>query len=280
MLLNGRSVCLTILLFLLITFLLFPVLQAEASSHAVKFIVDFSESMKEKIDDKSKIEIVQEMFDGILDGASKPLNAELIFYGHTDKGSCDDAEVVISSEKFSKEKVRQKLSDTSPLGKGGLTSALKKAVGKLDEKTDLLSIFIFTDGKDACDGDILKTAREIKEKYDYRVTFHVIGLHPERKDTMNLLSLKDIAYGSYSSIIPELFTQYYRHTQMINNGRINSITKDIVNRINDPEVHHPKVIGKDEMVLIPAGEFLMGSDDPTFTNPNELYWSFCCSGSG
>lgn len=270
MLLNVRSVCLSIFHFLLITFLLFPALQAEASSHAVKFVVDFSETMKEKIDDKGKIEIVQEIFDGIFDGARKPLDAELIFFGHTEKGSCEDAEVVIPSQKFSKEKVRQKLSDTSPMGKGGLTSALKKAVGKLDEKTDLLSIFIFTDGKDACEGDILKTAREIKEKYDYRVTFHVIGLNPERKDAMSLLSLKNIAYGSYNSIIPGISTQYFRHTQMSNNARTENITIHIVNRINDPEVHHPKVIGKDEMVLIPAGEFFMGSDDPTFTNsPSE-----------
>jgi formylglycine-generating enzyme required for sulfatase activity len=28
-------------------------------------------------------------------------------------------------------------------------------------------------------------------------------------------------------------------------------------------VHHPRVIGNDEMVLIPAGEFFMGSEDPS-----------------
>ena len=48
-----------------------------------------------------------------------------------------------------------------------------------------------------------------------------------------------------------------------------NLAKNIANRINDPEVHHPRVIDKDEMVPIPAGEFFMGSDDPAFTDPNK-----------
>jgi formylglycine-generating enzyme required for sulfatase activity len=273
MLLNSRSRCLLFFCFLLITFFLVSALQAEASSHAVEFVVDFSESMKEKIDDKGKMEIVREMFNGILDGASQPLDAQLIFFGHRDKDSCDDAEVVIPSQEFSKEKVRQKLSDTSPSGKGGLIPALKKAVEKLDEKTDLLSIFIFTDGKDACGGDLPKTVREIKEKYDYRVTFHVIGLNPEKKDSPTLKYLADIGYGSSHLIKANplknswVFKKYAPSAQ---EKEIKHLVKTIVGIINTPEVHHPKVIGKDEMVFIPAGEFLMGSDSKYFTSPHEL----------
>ena len=271
MLLNSRSVCLSFFHFLLITFLLASALPAEASSHAVAFVVDFSESMKEKIDDKSKEEIVREIFDGILDEVRQPLDAELIFFGHTDKDSCDNAEVVVPSKEFNAKTVRQKLSETSPKGRGGMISAVKKALEMLNDNTDLLSIVIFSDGKGTCKEDILKTAREIKEKYDYRLTFHVIGLNPERnKDTINLGLLKDIVYGSYYySIIPDRPNQFVMLPPMKDNGRIRNFAKNIVKRINDPEVHHPKVIGKDEMVLIPAGEFFMGSDDPAFTDPNE-----------
>jgi len=274
MLLNARSLCLAFFHFLLITFLLFPALQAEASSHAVEFVVDFSESMKEKIDDKGKIEIVQEIFDGIFDGASKPLDAELIFFGHRDKDSCDDAEVVIPSQEFSKEKVRQKLTDTSPLGKGGLISALKKAVGKLDEKTDLLSIIIFTDGKDTCGGDLIKTAREIKEKYDYRVTFYIIGLNPEKKDIGRIAPLADIGYGgTYHRIQKNIDKEYwyYKEFGMAEQDKesMKNLGVAIAQKINTPEIHHPKAVGKDEMVLMPAGEFFMGSDSPYFTSPHE-----------
>jgi formylglycine-generating enzyme len=273
MLHNSRLVCLSFFHFLLITFLLASALPAEASSHAVAFIVDFSESMKEKIDEKSKEEIVREIFDGILDEVRQPLDAELIFFGHRDKDSCDDAEVVVPSKEFNANAVRQKLSETSPKGRGGMISAVKKALEMLNDNTDILSIVIFSDGKGTCKEDILKTAREINEKYDYRVTFHVIGLNPERnKDTINLGLLKDIIYGSYYyPIIPDRPTQFTQFTPppMKDNVRIINLAKNIVKRINDPEVHHPKVIGKDEMVLIPAGEFFMGSDDPYFTDPIE-----------
>lgn len=276
MLLNSKSVCLSFFHFLLITFLLASALPAEASSHAVAFVVDFSESMKEKIDGKSKEEIVREIFDGILDEVRQPLDAELIFFGHRDKDSCDDAEVVVPSKEFNAKTVRQKLSETSPKGRGGMISAVKKALEMLNDNTDLLSIVIFSDGKGTCNEDILKTVREIRDKYDYRLTFHVIGLNPERnKYTINLGLLKDIAYGSYYyPIIPDRPNQFTQVTQftpppMKDNGRIRNIAKNIVKRINDPEVYHPKVIGKDEMVLIPAGEFFMGSNDPDFTDPNE-----------
>ncbi|MFZ3136635.1 MAG: SUMF1/EgtB/PvdO family nonheme iron enzyme [Thermodesulfovibrionales bacterium] len=264
----SSSLCLSFFNFLLITFLLASALQAEASSHAVVFVVDFSESMKEKIDDKSKEEIVREIFDGILDEVRQPLDAELIFFGHRDKDSCDDAEVVVPSKEFNAKTVRQKLSETSPKGRGGMISAVKKALEMLNDNTDLLSIVIFSDGEGTCGGDLMKTAREIKEKYDYRLTFHVIGLNPERKDAMNFGIFRNIGSYYLISITPDISKQFPMLPPMRNNGRMRNIVKNIANRINDPEVHHPKVIGKDEMVLIPAGEFFMGSDDPAFTDPN------------
>lgn len=271
---NSKSVCLTFFHFLLITFFLASALRAEASSHAVAFLVDCSESMKEKINDKSKEEIVREIFDGILDEVRQPLDAELIFFGHSDKDSCDDAEVVVPPNEFNAKTVRQKLSDTGPKGRGGIFSAVKKTLEMLNDNTDLLSIVIFSDGKWTCEGDIIKTAREIKEKYDYRVTFHIIALNPENKGS-NFNVLKDIVYGGYYyPIIPDRSVQFgqfskFAPSPMKDNGIIGNLAKNIAKLINDPEVHHPKVIGKDEMVLIPAGEFFMGSDDPDFTDPNE-----------
>jgi sulfatase modifying factor 1 len=253
---------------LLILLFLVPAVHAEAFSHAVAFVVDFSESMKEKIDDKSKQEIVREMFDGILNEVRQPLDAELIFFGHRDKDSCDDAEVVVSSKEFNAKTVRQKLSETSPKGRGGMISAVKKALEMLNNNTDLLSIVIFSDGEGTCGEDLMKTAKEIKEKYDYRLAFHVIGLNPERKDAINFGIFRNIGSYYLISVSSDAFKKYPGLPPMNNSGIMKNIAKNIANRINDPEVHHPKVIGKDEMVLIPAGEFFMGSDDSAFTDPN------------
>lgn len=256
--------------FLLIAFLLLPALRAEASSPAVAFVVDFSESMKEKIDEKSKEEIVRETFDLILGEARQPLDAELIFFGHTDKDSCDDAEVVIPSKDFNAKTVRQKLSETHPKGRGGMVSALKKATEMLTANTDILSIVIFSDGKGTCSGDILETAREIKDKYDYRVTFHVIGLNPEPKMGSAFLLIGDIGYGSYSLVRPDPNKKLMPLLPVLRDNEIErSIARKIVSLTTAPQVHHPKVIGKDEMVLIPAGEFFMGSDKQDESAPDE-----------
>jgi len=267
----SRILCLSFFHVLLGTVLLFSTLQAEAPSHAVTFIVDFSESMKEKIGKESKEEIVRDLFDGILEGVRQPLDAELIFFGHTDKDSCDDAEVVVPSQEFVMKKVKEKLSKTSPQGRGGIDSAVQKAIEKLHEKKDLfLSIVIFTDGKETCTGDLVKTAKEIKEKFDYRVTFHIIGLNPARNDRPKFASLGDIGYGSYHEFAENPYKAYENpalpdYKEMIEDY----LVKTIVQMINEPEMHYPKVIGEDEMVLIPAGEFFMGSESKNFTSPHE-----------
>lgn len=263
----SRSLCLSFFIFLLITFLLASAPQAEASSHAVAFIVDFSESMKEKIDNKSKEEIVREIFDGILDELRQPLKSELIFFGHRDKDSCDDAEVVVPSKEFDTKTVKQKLSETSPKGKGGMISAVKKALEMLNDETDLLSIVIFSDGERTCGEDLMKTAREIKEKYN-RLDFHVIGLNPESKDAVDFSIFRNIGNYDLISTSTDINKKYPMLPQMSSDGIMRNLAKNIADRINNPEVHNPKVFGKDEMVLIPAGEFFMGSDDPAFIDPN------------
>jgi len=264
----SRSLCQSFFNFLLVTFFLASALQAEASSHAVAFVVDFSESMKEKIDDKSKEEIVREMFDTILGEVRQPLEAELIFFGHTDKDSCDDAEVVVPSKEFNPKTVQQKLSETHPKGRGGLISAMNKALEMLNDNTDLLSIVVFSDGDGACGEALMKAAREMKGKYDYRLSLHVIALNPEQKDTGSFSIFSYIGNYYFLRNISDMSKHYPKLPPLRNDERINNFAKYIAKKINDPEVHHPKVIGKDEMVLIPAGEFFMGSDDPSFTNPN------------
>jgi formylglycine-generating enzyme len=267
----SRLLFIPLFIFSLTAFPVASPLQAEPFNHSVRFIVNFSESMKEKIDDESKQEMVMELFDVILENA-EPADAELIFFGHRDKDSCDDAEVVVPSEKFSAETVRKMLSETTPSGKGGLIAALNMASEKLDEKTDLLSIIIITDGTDTCEVDLLKTAKEIREKYDYRITFNVIGMPGDKKGIGNVAILPEIGYGSFVSITRYPFKDHWIYKQgmdKIEEQMIKNIGIAVARQISAPERHSPRTVGNDDMVLIPAGEFLMGSDSPYFTSPSE-----------
>lgn len=225
-----------------------------AYSSSVEFIVDFSESMNDKIGDKSKIEIAREILVNILDEIRKPVNAGLTFYGHRDRDKCDDIELVVASEGIDRETMKKKLMNTEPKGKAPIALALKMTAERLKDIRNSMTIVLITDGKMNCEGDLIKTAREIKEKYDYSIVFHVIGLNPGREDRMRLLRVASVGYGKYHTVK--------------NKDNIKEVIKSITESLNNPEIHNPKVVNSDDMVLIPAGEFIMGSD-LSIGNPNE-----------
>ncbi len=239
----------------LIVFGMFIVIQllitfkpAEASSSSVEFIVDFSESMKELVGDKSKIDIAREVVSNIIDEIQEPQDVGLTLYGHRDKDKCDDIELVVPAKGLDKQTIKKKLMEAEPKGKAPIASALKTASERLKEDKNHKSIILITDGKMTCEGDLIKTAREIKEVYDFSVVFHVIALKPESGDRLQLILVSRIGYGTFQEIKNEKDI-----------GDIGLAVKTIAEKINNPEVHDPKVVKNDDMVLIPAGEFLMGN---------------------
>lgn len=268
--LNPKSIFLVVAVFIA-TLTLSPLQKTEASSTSVEFIVSFSASMKETLGDKSKIEVAREMLRDILDGIREPLDAGLIFYGHRDNESCDDIEEVVPLHGLDREKMKKKLMKTNPKGQAPIALALKKAAEKLDAGVDFMSVVLVTDGKSSCPEDLVKTARELKEKYDYRLTFHIIALGPERKDRLQLRLLERIGYGTYHEIT---VAPQWRTRKLEIKGREQAL-KQIILKINNPDMHQSKVFDKDGTVLVPAGEFFMGTaareDDPVAQPGHPVY---------
>lgn len=248
---SPKSVFIFILLILLQTLF---VQKSEAISPSVEFIVDFSESMKEMVGDKSKIEIAREVVSRVLDEIHQPLDVGLTFYGHTGKDKCHDVELVVPIKGFDPDTMKKKLMETEPKGKAPIALALKRAAQRLKKGKDYRSIILITDGKMTCKGDLVKTAREIKQELDFRVIFHVIAVNPTRRNRIQLRHVSYAGYGTYHEIK--------------NISDIKGVVKDIAKVVNNPEIHVPKVISLEDMVLIPAGKFFMGSAKPG-DDPNE-----------
>ena len=237
--LNPKLALCLILSIVIITFSFIQ--ETEASSSSVEFIFDFSESMNEMMGDKTKIQIAREVVIKILDEIPESLHAGLTFYRNRDKDKCDDIKLL---KGLNRQQIKDMLRNTVPSGKAPITLALKKAVEKLEGNNHFLSIILVTDGKGTCEENLLKTAREIKENYDYRVTFHVIGLNSKKKERYQLIRIAKAGYGKFINIK--------------NKKNMEGVIKLISDKINNPEIHHPVVVNLDDMVLIPAGEFLMG----------------------
>jgi formylglycine-generating enzyme len=223
--------------------------RAEASARSVEIIVNLSESMNEPIGNKSKIDFAREITNDILDKLNGPSDIGLTLYGHKEKDGCGDAESVVPVKGLDIPLIKQKLTGCKPLGKASADSALKKAAERLKDNTDYLSIVLITDGKNICNAETLKTVREIKKDLDFRFIVYVVLLNPAQND---LYFSKAAAWGSYGSFFIITSPKDVSYT-------VTSISE----LLNTRELYVPKIVRADDMVFIPAGDFAMGSDDPT-----------------
>lgn len=222
--------------------------QTEASARSAEIIVDFSESMNEAIGNKSRIDIARELIAGTIDKLGEDARVGLTFYGHRDKDKCDDAEPAMPVKLMDKQGIKQKLSEYKPTGNASTDIALNKASESLNGNNDYISFVLITDGKNRCESDIFKTVREIRQKYDYRSIFYTILINPDNKE-----SFKYNIASRFSG--NALF--------IVNTANIQNTIESLTSLINSAEPYYPKSISNDDMVMVPAGEFYMGNDDPT-----------------
>ena len=145
-----------------------PFHEVGASPQSVEIIVNFSNSMNEIAGNKSKIDIARELVNGVLDKISGPSDVGLSFYGHSDKNNCDDAELLVPIRGIDKQAIKQMLAQFKPMGKASADNALLKAAERLKGNNDYRNVILITDGGKTCDGDLLKTVRELKKVYDFR----------------------------------------------------------------------------------------------------------------
>jgi formylglycine-generating enzyme len=238
------------LLAVFIAAIFFSAREVQASAQSLELIVDFSESMDEMIGNKSKIAIARELANGILDKIQKPMDIGLSLYGHRDKDKCGDVELVVPVKGQDKQAIKGKLTEYSPRGKASPNLALQEAAERLKNNNDYRNIILITDGKNICDGDIIKTVREIRKVYDFRFIVHMILLNPGDQSSFTFKTATRSTYGTFSRIL--------------NERDIATAIGSIAELLNTVEAHKPRTVLTDEMVLVPAGEFSMGNDDPIF----------------
>ena len=236
-----------ILLTVFIATIFFSVRQVHATGQSLEIIVDCSESMNEMVGNKSKMAIARELADGILDKIQKPMDIGLSLYGHRDKDKCGDVELVVPVKGQDKQAIKEKLTEYSPKGKASPNLALQEAAERLKDNNDYRNIILITDGKNICDGDVIKTVRNIKKVYDFRFIVHMVLLKPGKESYFVFKAASRSAYGTLSPISKE--------------SDIAPAIGSIAEMLNTAKAHQPRNVLTDEMALIPAGEFSMGKDD-------------------
>ena len=188
--------------------LLFITMSAEAASN-ILFVLDSSGSMWGKVDGKTKMSIAKSALPQLLGEVPSGTKLGLLVYGHRDKSSCEDVELLLPMGDASADSVGSALTRIKPIGKTPIALALEQASTAFPAGTekDSNSVVLISDGIETCNGDPCAVAGKLAAA-NIRVKVHVVGFDISQEDRAALECIAANGNGKYfSASSPEGFTE-------------------------------------------------------------------------
>ena len=184
----ARSIAAAILLLSMTTF--------GFAANKVIIILDASGSMWAQIDGKPKLEIARESLRTVLQ--SVPADDEIGFmaYGHREKGSCDDIQLIVPPQAGSASAITDAADSLKFLGKTPLTAAVKQAAEALKYTEDKATVVLITDGLETCGGDPCALGKEL-EASGVDFTADVVGFGLTADEGKQIACLAENTGGKY-----------------------------------------------------------------------------------
>lgn len=160
------------------------------------FLLDYSGSMDQKVDQKIKINVLKTELTALLSTEEPKTKSSAFIFGSNPKMGCKDLINVTSTTKDLSQKINQL--KVGPFGKTPLAMGLKKLVEEAD-KTNTKTLIALTDGADSCNQDPCKTLQEADAKIKNtktKIKLHIIGFDlkqdAEKVACFKSLKLKNI----------------------------------------------------------------------------------------
>lgn len=159
------------------------------------FIVDFSNSMGEYLEHKTKANQVKNMIRQILPQISSDTKVGIRVYGHTCNifafNACRSSELLVPLGFNNENQINSAISKLRPRGMTPITYSLKEGVNKdLREQKGIKHIILLTDGGENCDESPCDYAIELmKERRDIKIDVVAFNVH----DSEDLDQLKCVA---------------------------------------------------------------------------------------
>ncbi|MBE7703567.1 MAG: VWA domain-containing protein [Cyanobacteria bacterium SIG28] len=166
------------------------------------FVVDFSNSMGEFLEHKTKVSQVKSVLDKILPQISIDTNVGIRVYGHTCNifafNACRSSELLVPLNKNNSGNIINSISKLRPRGMTPITYSLKQAV-----KNDLVNskgnkhIILLTDGGENCDESPCDYAIELmKERRDINIDVIAFDVQ-DSEDLDQLKCVADVTSGKF-----------------------------------------------------------------------------------
>ena len=159
------------------------------------FILDFSNSMGEYLEHKTKVSQIKEMMKMILPQISSDTEVGVRVYGHTCNifayNACKSSELLVPLGVNNSLKINSAISKLRPKGMTPITYSLKQGVNKdLKGLDGVKHIILLTDGGENCDESPCDYAIELmKERRDIKIDVIAFNVH----DSNDLDQLKCVA---------------------------------------------------------------------------------------
>jgi Ca-activated chloride channel family protein len=159
-------------------------------------ILDASGSMWAQIDGKPKLEIARETLHSILPTLPPDMELGFMAYGHRQKGSCDDIELIVPPAAGTEAAIATAADNLKFLGKTPLTAAVKQAAEALKYTEDKATVILITDGLETCGGDPCALGKEL-EQSGVDFTADVVGFGLTEEEGRQVACLADNTGGKY-----------------------------------------------------------------------------------
>ena len=165
------------------------------SGNKILFVLDFSNSMGEYLEHKTKVNQVKEMMKKILPEISSDTKVGIRVYGHTCNifayNACRSSELLVPLDYNSSTMINNSIAKLRPRGMTPITYSLKQAVkNDLDGEEGIKHIILLTDGGENCDESPCDYAIELmKQRRDIKIDVIAFDVH----DSDDLDQLKCVA---------------------------------------------------------------------------------------
>lgn len=195
-----KKICLFLILFFAIPVIAYQVYMPDEYSYSdsgdkLLFVIDFSNSMGEFLEHKTKVNLVKNMLRTILPQISSDTKVGVRVYGHTCNvfafNACRSSELLVPLESNNARKINSAVSKLKPRGMTPITYSLKQAVNKdLKDLDGIKHIILLTDGGENCDESPCDYAIELmKKRRDIKIDVIAFNVH----DSDDLDQLKCVA---------------------------------------------------------------------------------------
>jgi Ca-activated chloride channel family protein len=181
--------------FLSLVLVLLLALPATAADKAI-IILDGSGSMWAQIGGEARISIARETLNDVLKAVPDDLELGFMTYGHREKGSCEDIELLVEPATGTAGAISEAAAGINPKGKTPISAAVKMAAEDLRYTEDKATVILITDGLETCEADPCALASEL-EASGVDFTTHVVGFGLTDEEGAQVACLAENTGGTY-----------------------------------------------------------------------------------